>query len=675
MRLEIDHKRGFPYPLGVTIIENRINFAAVMHTQNECGVILYDRKSGSEYRIPFRGEDRIGNIRCLSIARSTDISYGYNFYDGDEIITDPYAKRILGNEHWGGDTCIKEDGQQKEQRGIVRPQLRAGIAERSFDWQDDAPLRIPYEDSVFYCTHVRGFTKAPGSGVKKKGTFAGVIEKIPYLKKLGVKNIEFMPIYEFSETFWQEEENTMQYAVRHYMDKPLEQQRRINYWGYCNAFYFAPKASYAASGDCVNELKQMIRELHRNGIEVICQFYFPDSCKQGYILEVIKYWVLEYHIDGIHLMGNGIPVTLLATEPLLSNTKLIYYGFPYEQIYTRNELPEYRNLAAATDAFMMDARRYLKGDGGMLQAMMWHFTTNPNKNGVMHYITNYYGFTLYDLVAYNRKHNEANGEENRDGWEDDHSWNCGAEGMCRRLSVVRLRMRQMRNAMTMVVLSQGTPFLMAGDEDCNTQRGNNNPYCQDNEIGWKDWGRGVSVDRQRNFVEKLLAFRNAHAVFRKKGACSNVDRLSCGYPEISFHSDEAYRIRPENHDWHIGLMYAGVYGNQKGESDEDIYVAYNMHWNEHRFALPKLKKDYAWRLVMDTALEESFDVDEWKLDGYTTASGRSIQVLIGTKRKEDAKLSTRIQKEEHKRKKGPQAVKTGRSRMETAKETGSETDL
>ncbi len=638
MRLEIEHKKGVPYPLGATIMEDRINFAAVLHTQNECGLILYDSKNGNECRIPFRREDRIGNICCLSVERRADISYEYNFYDGNEIITDPYAKRILGNEHWGGvrkkHTLDAEDAQGSKQESFIKPRLRAGIMEETFDWQDDAPLRTPYEDSVFYCMHVRGFTRSPGAGVRKKGTFAGVIEKIPYMKELGVKNIEFMPFYEFSERFWQEGEDTMQYAVRHYMDEPDGWEERINFWGYCDAFYFSPKASYAAGGNCVDELKWMIRELHRNGIEVICQFYFPDSCKQGYILEVMKYWVLEYHIDGVHLMGDGIPVTLLATEPLFSNTKLIYSGFPYEQIYAGGELPEYRNLAQATDAFMVDARRYLKGDGGMLQTMMWHFVTNPDKNGVLHYVTNYYGFTLNDLVSYNYKHNDANGENNRDGRDDNYSWNCGVEGASRKSAVVRLRMKQMRNAMAMVVLSQGTPFLMAGSEDCNTQKGNNNPYCQDNEIGWKDWGRGVSVDRQRSFVKNLLALRAAHPVFRKKGACSNVDRLSCGYPEISFHSDEAYRVRPGNNGWHIGLMYAGTYGNQKGEKDEDIYVAYNMHWSEHRFALPKLKKGYAWCLVMDTALEDSFAVKEWKTEGYTVAAQRSIQVLIGIRQEE-----------------------------------------
>ncbi|MCM1538923.1 MAG: alpha-amylase family glycosyl hydrolase [bacterium] len=659
MRHEIEHRKGVPYPLGATIIEDRINFAAVMHTQNECGVILYDSKSGNECRIPFRREDRIGNICCLSIARNPNISYEYHFYDGDEVRMDAYARRIIGSERWGAAGIERAGGGPAETYAVTKPRFRAGILEENFDWQEDAPLRTPYEDSVFYCTHVRGFTKAPGSGVKKKGTFAGVIEKIPYLKELGVKNMEFMPLYEFSETEWQEKDDTMQYAVSHYMDKPGGAEARINYWGYCDAYYFAPKASYAASGDCVNELKLMIRELHKNGIEVICQFYFPDSCKQGYILEVLKYWVLEYHIDGVHLMGNDIPVTLLATEPLFSNTKLIYYGFPYEQIYKGNEIPEYRNLAAATDCFLTDARRYLKSDSDTLQTMMWHFVTNPAKNGVLHYITNYYGFTLYDLVSYEHKHNEANGEDNRDGSDQNYSWNCGVEGMSRKSAIVKLRMRQMRNAMAMVVLSQGTPFLMAGDEDCNTQKGNNNPYCQDNAVGWKDWNSGAWVERQRDFMRKLLAFRAAHPVFRKKGECSYVDRLSCGYPEISFHSEEAYRFHAESSHRHIGLMYAGAYGNQKGGQDADVYVAYNMHWTEQRFALPKLRKGYVWKLVMDTALDDSFGVNEWKTDGHTTAQGRSIQVLVGMRSEE---------------KKGTAPAKTGRGQTEKKKKAESEAE-
>lgn len=618
MRLQIEIRKGVPYPLGATIIKDRINFAAVMYTGNECGVILYDRKNGNERRIPFRSEHRIGNICCMAVVCDTDACYEYNFYDGDTVITDPYARRIIGREAWG--------------EGAKQTFLRAGIVAEDFDWQEDAPLRIPYEDSVFYCMHVRGFTKSRRSGVQKKGTFAGVTEKIPYLKELGIRNVEFMPLYEFSELPPPKEEPSMQYVASHYMDKPGEEDdTRLNYWGYCDAYYFSPKASYALTKNAPAELKYMIRELHKNGIEVICQFYFPDTCKQGYILEVLRYWVLEYHIDGIHLMGNGIPVTLIATEPLFSNTKLIYYGFPCDQIYPGQEIPEYRNLASANDAFMNDARRYLKSDEDMLRSMMRHMTGNPVKCGVLHYITNYYGFTLNDLVSYDRKHNEANGEDNRDGSDYNFSWNCGAEGPVRKSAVKKLRMRQMRNALTMVVLSQGTPFLMAGDEDCNTQKGNNNPYCQDNEVGWKDWNKSVTAERQFEFVRKLLAFRADHPVFRKKGESSFMDLASCGYPELSFHSDEAFRVKAENYNRHMGMMYAGAYGDQKGSRDTDVYIACNMHWNEHRFALPKLSKGCGWRLVMDTAAEDSFAVDSWKNDGYTVTEGRSIQVLVSAR--------------------------------------------
>lgn len=617
MGFQIEINKGTPYPLGATETKDGINFAAVMYTRNACGVILYDLQSGEERRIPFLREHRIGNICCMSVTCDVKKVYAYNFYDGDEIVTDPYAKRMFGSELWGA---------ERDTAGG----LRAGIIQKEFDWQGDEPLRIPYEDSVFYCMHVRGFTKNKHSGVKKKGTFAGVTEKIPYLKELGIRNVEFMPIYEFSELPAPKEEPTMQYAAAHYMDRPEETDapKRLNYWGYCEAFYFSPKASYASSKDAVEELKKMIREFHKNGIEVICQFYFPDSCKQGYILEVLKYWVLEYHIDGIHLIGNGIPVTLVATEPLLSNTKLIYDGFPCDQIYPGEEQPEYRNLASATDAFMNHARRFLKSDEDMLREMIRHFMDNSVKCGALHYITNYYGFSLCDLVSYDRKHNEENGEDNRDGTDYNFSWNCGAEGPVRRTGIVKLRARQMRNAMTMVVLSQGTPFLMAGDEDCNTQKGNNNPYCQDNEIGWKDWNKSAMAAKQFLFLKKLLAFRAEHPVFRKKGESSFTDYFSCGYPELSFHSDEAYRIKAENYNRHMGMMYAGSYGDQKGNRDTDVYLAYNMHWISHRFALPKLQKGYGWRLVMDTGAEDSFAVDEWKNDGYTLAEGRSIQVLI-----------------------------------------------
>lgn len=622
--------QGVPYPLGASVSGNDINFATVLHSDKECGLILYD-KNGAKERIPFLPEHRIGNICCVCVKNAAKKIAEYNYYEGETIVVDPYAKVVRGNEAWNS----------FEENTVLRSGLNVGM----FDWQGDKNLRIPYEDSVFYLLHTRGFTKGKNSGVKAKGTFKGIIEKITYFKELGVRNLEFMPVYEFNEVILpspKDQNESMQYAVTHYMDKPETEieggkaKRRMNYWGYTNAYYFAPKASYAYGKNPVQEFKEMVRELHRNGIEVICQFYFPEETKPGYILEVLRYWVMEYHIDGIHLMGLNIPITLIATDPLFSNTKLIYYHFPYDQIYAGNEIPDYRNLAAANDDFMNHARKYLKSDEDMIGTMMGHFIENNAKNTTLHYVTNYYGFTLADLVSYDYKHNEDNGEDNRDGNDYNYSWNCGVEGPTKKSSVLKLRRKQIYNAMIMTVLSQGTPFLTAGDEDLNSQLGNNNPYCQDNAIGYKDWNRSKKSTQQYDFVRRLLAFRKEHSVFRKKEGCVLTDYRATGIPEVSFHSDEAFRVKAENYNRHMGILYSGAYGNQKKETDCDIYIAYNMHWNEHSFALPKARKGEAWSVAIDTSCENPFEPVETEQNEYVTLQGRSIAVLISRKCMEES---------------------------------------
>ncbi len=621
-------KKGCPYPLGASVRDGGVNFAAVSYEHDDCGWILYNRKNEEEViKIPFEETYFVGNICCVFVENIPTDRYEYLLYHKDSYYADPYAKEMIGTETFG----VKPG---EKTRGI-----RSGIPAAEFDWERDEPLRIPYEESVFYCMHARGFTQNKKSGVKNKGTFLGIVEKLPYLKELGIRNLELQPIYEFAE--WENETQqsdrtkTMQYALEHCFDKPdtedvAAQETRINYWGYKKACYFAPKAAYARKGKAIEDCKTLIKECHKNGIEVILQFYFPEDCKPGYILEVLRYWVLEYHVDGFHLMGTKIPLTLLATEPLFGNTKLIYYDFPYDEIYRPSEVPGYRNLASANDTFMTDARKYLKGDENMLNRMVQYVSNNSLKHGDMRYVTNYYGFTLADLVSYDRKHNEANGEENRDGTDFNYSWNCGVEGVSKKTAIKKLRKKQMKNAFALVALSQGTPFMMAGDEDCNTQFGNNNPYCQDNEIGWKDWANHATAKEQYAFVKEMLAFRRNHAVFRKKGIAYTGDPLSCGFPEISFHCEDAFKMNSAGYNRHMAVLYAGAYGDRKWVTDNDIYVVYNMHWVSHRFALPKLKKGYQWRMVMDTDADNSFAVSQIK-EEYTLAEGRSIQILVSEK--------------------------------------------
>lgn len=600
MKKNYEVQPGQPYPLGASVNEDGINFAAVLHPDKKGGVVLYPKKKGAEeIKIPFPSECRIGNIVCVQINGISPEEYDYNFYEADNVVTDLYAKRILGNEVWNG----RKDGSK---------QLKSGFVTGEYDWQGDSTLRIPYEDSIFYCMHVRGFTKHGSSKVKHKGTFAGIIEKIPYLKELGITAVELMPAYEFDEIeAVQTASSPMDYMKERYVDiaeitdagaeeKQTKEPSKLNYWGFKKAYYFAPKSSYAA-GNPVTEFKDMVRTLHANGIEVIMQFYFPNNVKQGYMLEVLRYWVLEYHIDGIHLKGENLPVTLLATEPLFGNTKILYYGFPYDEIYAPDELPAYRNLGVYQDDFMYEMRKFLKGDEDKVRTLLYYVKRNDEKAGVLNFITNYYGFTLMDLVSYDKKHNEENGEDGKDGSDYNYSWNCGVEGKSRKQMIVKLRKKQMRNAILFMMLSQGTPLLMSGDEFGNSQNGNNNPYCQDNETTWLNWNLLKSNDDIFSFVKESIAFRKAHAVLHGRELLKQTDYISCGYPDVSCHGEEAWKADTANYNRHAALMYCERYANPSDRSaDGFLYVAYNMHWQPHSFALPKLPKGKKWYRVMDT---------------------------------------------------------------------------
>lgn len=632
---KIKINNGQPYPLGASVREGGINFSMVNNSKEECGIIFYRKGVEQKERILFDQKHRIGNICCVFVEGIAACDYEYNFFIGDQIFVDPYAKRIVGNEKW-------RSGE------FVRLVLRGGFDSCVFDWHGTTPLHIPYHESIMYCLNVRSYTRHPSSKVKKKGTFEGLIEKIPYLKELGINAIELMPAYEFEECEWEEENtlaqsHTIEYQVEHIDEALVENEeppkaKRLNCWGYKEAYYFAPKASYSASGNPCNEFKHMVREFHKNGIEIVMQFYFPEHIKQGYILEIIKYWVLEYHIDGVHLKGQRLPVTLIATEPLLANTKIMCEDFYLHEIYKDSENPINKTLSYYRDEFMYDMRRYLKGDQDMLQNFQYHMKNFHPKCGIINYITNYYGFTLNDLVSYEKKHNEPNGENNADGTDYNHSWNCGTEGPSRKMAIRRLRHQQMKNALTFLFLAQGTPLLLAGDEFGNTQNGNNNCYCQDNETGWVDW-RGITKNSDIfEYIKNLIAFRKKHSILHLDTSLSMLDRYGYGYPDISYHGEEAWKAQLEGYNRHIGIMYCG---KSKDDAEGDhIYIACNMHWDMHRFALPSIA-NYEWIPVIGTA-ENNVVFDEEKNVGYIDIKARSISILIGKKLPQKAKSSKQI---------------------------------
>jgi len=598
---------GKPYPLGATCVgPMQVNFAVVMSTDKQCGVILYDKINKTQRRVSFCCANKVGNIRCMKISNLDADRYEYNYYIEDAIINDPYAKIIIGNEKWGK----------------IPEEIKAGIYHDEYDWAKDKNPMIAYNDMIIYLLHVRGFTKHKSSDVKCPGTFDGVVEKIPYLKELGINAVELMPVYNFIEL------EAPKQAENEFAVKPFEGvDAKINYWGYKESFYFAPKSAFAPKGVKADvAFKDMVKELHNNGIEVILQFFFPDKTKQGYIFEVLKYWMQEYHVDGFHLMGNKLPLALIGTEPMLANTKIICDHFPLDEIYEYNVKPSYKNLAISTDEFMYDMRRLLKSDEGMVGRALEYMKNVPDKMGEIHYISHGNTFTLMDLVSYDRKHNDANGENNRDGAIYNASWNCGYEGATSRASVKKLRLRQIKNAITLNILAKTTPLIVAGDEFGNSQNGNNNPYCQDSSITWLNWSL-LSKNRDiYDYMQQMIALRNNYKIFRMKDSYKMNDYLSCGYPDLSYHSSELWKVETDVLSRQFAMLYCGEYGGD----DAFIFVAVNLHWTSHEFAVPQLPKGYSWETFARTDAQDSIKLigDEHPA---IEVKERSITIMLAKK--------------------------------------------
>lgn len=576
---------------GVVFTETEAAFAFEASSPKECGVILYDDK-GAEQRFPFSDEGRSGALYGMILQGSHIKDYVYNYYEGDQIVSDLYARKIKGLEKWG-------DGANGTRKTYGK------FADSRFDWQGDAPLQIPLEDSILYGLNVRSFTMHKSSGVKKRGTFEGVVEKIPYLTKLGITAVELMSCYEYEECMFPEKIPAsaslpaQAFSNMASDDQTPQDTLRLNCWGFQKGFYFAPKASYSASLSPEYSFKFLVRELHKNGIEVIMQFYFPPEVKLLYMLEVVKFWVKEYHIDGVRISGFHIPYRLLAEEPTLKNTKIWCAYLPHEEIEMISN-PLAKNFMADNENYRQDMRRYLKGDEGLMNQVLYYQRRNPKEYGVVNYLADYDGFSLYDCVSYEKKHNEANGENNHDGNDMNFTWNCGAEGDSRKKSVLELRLKQLKNALTFVFLSQGIPFIFSGDEFANSRNGNNNCYCQDNENGWINWKKTRFSEEICDYVCFLIRLRRENQILHMKEELLGIDRKKCGYPDISYHGTKAWIPDLSYISRMAGILLCGQYAS--GEQNDSFYLAYNMHWEMHKLALPKLPKDTVWVKIADTSL-------------------------------------------------------------------------
>ncbi len=676
-------RAGRPYPFGATFVPGGVNFAVFSRYATNCTLVLFEKGTADPLaEIPFPEEFRIGNVFSM-VVFDLDyeiIEYGLrmagphephlgHLFNKETILLDPYAKAIGGRNVWG----------EKDENGGLYP-LRGQLVYDDFDWQEDRALETPLEDLIIYETHLRGFTAHPSSDVKHPGTFAGLREKIPYLKSLGVNAIELMPIHEFDEF-----DNTF---VNPETGEPLK-----NYWGYSTIGFFAPKAGYAASGKFgmqVDELKALVKELHKNGIEIILDVVFnhtgeggedrpnisfrgldnktyymlrPDGRYQNFsgcgntmncnnpvvrylVLDCLRYWVSEYHIDGFRfdlasIMGrdaHGTPLPnpplleALAYDPILGKTKLIAEAWDAGGLYQVGSFPDYGRWSEWNDRYRDTLRKFVKSDDRQVQEIAFQIQGAPNMyaergpTASINFVTAHDGFTLADLFAYNKKHNAANGEENRDGHNHNSSWNCGAEGPTDDPQILALRRRLMKNAVAILLVSQGVPMILMGDEIARTKKGNNNTYCQDNELTWFDWTRLETEADMLRFFTNCIAFRKAHPVLRNRFHFQQVDSNDSGYPDISWHGVEAW-----NPDWSpnsrtLAFMLCGEHARAGKQPDDYIYVGMNMHWDAHIFDLPRLPKGLTWHQFANTSLPSPHDICE---PGHAQALDDPEQLVLG----------------------------------------------
>lgn len=648
-----EYRVGRVFPFGASIVPGGVNFSVFSKEATGCELLLYHAGNEEPFiRIPLTCEFRVGDVYSVMVfdLDIEDLEYGYCFdgpflpqkglrFDKNKVLLDPYAKSITGRTVWG-----------KQDKGHEQFVHRGRVIYEDFDWQGDKPLEIPLKDSIIYEMHVRGFTRHASSEVKYPGTFAGILGKIPYLKELGITAVELLPIFEFDEL-----DN-----LKRTREHPL-----YNYWGYSTVGFFAPKAGYASSGPLgmeADELKNLVRQLHKNGIEVILDVVFNHTAEgneqgkyisykgidnrtyylltpEGYyynfsgcgntmncnnsvvrntILDCLRYWVADYHIDGFRFDlasilsrdQKGAPMAepplleMLAHDAVLGKTKLIAEAWDAGGMYQVGSFPSWGKWAEWNGKFRDCVRRFVKGGAECAPELYKRITGSSDLYGErsaeasINFVTCHDGFTLYDLVSYNEKHNWNNGEENCDGTDNNDSWNCGEEGESENPEVRNLRMRQMKNFLMILLLSRGVPMLLAGDEFANTQYGNNNTYCQDNEITWLDWERKKQYEELLEFTRELIAFRKQHPVFRNELFEEGPNET--GYPEISFHSERPWNLDRTRPNLVFAVLYAESAAKYALEEDCFIYLAVNAHWEEHTFELPIIPEGKRWYCVMDS---------------------------------------------------------------------------
>ena len=644
---------GFFRMYGACVASNGVSFTINSHGATRCTLLLFKPQASKPYaRIPFPDSYRIGDTYSMLVfdIKPDEFEYAFSFdgpyepakgllFNEENVLLDPYSRAVTGQRKWG-----------EKPEGGKDFEYRARVVKSNFDWGNIKQLEQPFEDLVIYETHVRGYTKDKSSGVSAPGTFAGLKDKIPYLKDLGINAVELMPIFEFDE---------MESA------RVVDGVQLYNYWGYNTVSFFAPNTSYAFNEEHNHEgdeLKSLIKALKENGIEVILDVVFNHTAEgnemgpcfsfkgidnnvyymltsdahyynfsgcgnvmncnhpvvRSFIIDCLRHWAIEYRVDGFRfdlasILGrdqNGAPMAnppileSLAFDPVLGKMKLIAEAWDAGGLYQVGSFPSWNRWAEWNGRYRDDMRSFLKGDDGMAGNAITRITGSrdlysPESRGhkaSVNFMTCHDGFTLYDLYSYNEKHNEKNGWNNTDGDNNGHSWNCGAEGETDDPNVNGLRRRLIKNAFAALLCSRGPAMFFAGDEFCNTQFGNNNAYCQDNIISWLDWSRLEEFKEIHDFVRHMIQFRKEHPILRKMTKPS-----SCQFPEISVHNGTPFNASTDYKTKLIGIMYAGR--NEEDTEDDIVFYCMNAYWEPLVMQLPVLPNGKHWHVDTNTNAE------------------------------------------------------------------------
>lgn len=603
-------KEGNYLSLGAKVAKNQITFTFEGEKEDTCRIVLIHKTTKDKEVVTVPEDFCMGSLRSVTVSGINPQEYNYLYEINGKEQLDPYATVIVGREIWNNESR-KED----------KYKLLAGFDTTNFAWGEDKNPEISKSDMIMYKLHVRGFTMGLKNAGKVKGTFQAVKNKISYLKDLGITTVEFMPMYEFEEmpipkemeipdyVKWQPEAEDMIQPV------VLETElKNLNYWGYGEGNYFAVKASYAAEPAKANaEFKRLVKTLHENGMECVMEMFFPEETHHNFIMDVLHFWVKEYHVDGFHLIGGNLPLTSIVHDPVLSRTKIFTEDFQGQ--YAPNR--KYKNLYVYKEEYQYAVRQLINHYDCDIREFANQQRKQGEHYGYVNFVAGNNGFTLADCFMYQDKHNEANGENNCDGNDYNLTNNFGVEGPTRKKFINEVRRNRMHMAFTMLMFAQGVPLIMSGDEFGNTQEGNNNAYCQDNEIGWVNWSQFAKYKEDREFIKALIRFRKEHRIITKETPFKFNDYKTMGAPEFSYHGENAWISQMDPGRKSLGMLYCGAYAKD-GDCKEDIYVGYNFYSEDVRLALPILNQKKWW--LEDVELEDQ---------QFVLVPAHSIYVLKG----------------------------------------------